>query len=614
MLRPLFLLCLLGCLTPTFADEGAESAQGVELRDYNTHCPFTSVPQSVEAWELRAADLKLQLRVAAGVFPEIDLPSVQPNVYGRVQGDGYAIQRIVFESLPGLKVTGSLYLPAGDLTGKKLPAVLSPHGHWDEARFRVAPDNEFKQALATGAERFEAAARNHIQARAVQLARMGCAVLQWDMIGYCDSQQISRDRIHGFRQQEKSQEVLPEGWLLYSPKAEMNLQSSMGLQVIATRRAVDALLSFDFVDPQRIGITGASGGGTQSFLGAALDERIAVAFPAVMVSTGMQGGCTCENTSLLRIGTNNVEMAALIAPRPLGLTAANDWTREMASDGFPQLEQVYALFGETKNVALFPAVHFGHNFNHVSRVAMYGWMNRHLKLGFDEPVLERDFQLMKTEDLTCWDAEHPQPAGGTDFERKLLADWKSRIDNHLRHLKETSETEYKHVIRQGWRVVLGLTAGTGQHELSSSPELAAGQKAGVAIEIPGKPALSFPSLGSADQPLVNNPRLAPCYTYGYNLPHFAQQAHKLAGVLRGAVQEESSDGKVVTLTASGVDAALVAAAVFCSELPPARFKLNLQVGDFQFASVDSIRDLAFLPGAEKFGDVAGLLECLTADD
>lgn len=612
MLRPVLLLCLLICLPPAFADEGAGAAQTIELRDYNSHCPFSDVPQTAEDWEQRAADLKLQLRVAAGVFPEIDLPAAQPSVYGRVKRDGYTIQRIVFESLPGLKVTGSLYLPAGDLAGKTIPGVLSPHGHWDEARFRVAPDDEFKQALATGAERFEAAARNHIQARAVQLARMGCAVLQWDMIGYCDSQQISRDRIHGFRKQDKSQEMTAEGWLLYSPKAEMNLQSSMGLQVIATQRAVDALLTFDFVDPQRIGITGASGGGTQSFLGAALDQRVAVAFPAVMVSTGMQGGCTCENTSLLRIGTNNVEMAALIAPRPLGMTAANDWTRDMASDGFPQLEQVYALFGAKKNVALFPAVHFGHNFNHVSRVGMYGWMNKHLHLRFDEPVLERDFELTEMEDLTCWDAEHPQPAGGIDFERKLLADWKSRVDNHWRQLKETDETRYQHAIGQGWRVVLGLTAKSIATKPSMVSQSVDGDNAPIVIEVPGARAMTLPGLGLVDQPLVDNPRLAPCYTYGYNLPYFVQQAHRLARVLREIARQDATQGQTVKLSASGVDAALVAAAVFCTELPRSTFELNLAFGDFQFSRVDSIRDPAFLPGAEKFGDVAGLLECITS--
>ena len=76
------------------------------------------------------------------------------------------------------------------------------------------------------------------------------------------------------------------------------------------------------VDPTRIAVTGASGGGTQTFILCAVDERPAVAFPAVMVSTAMQGGCTCENACCLRTGPGNVEFAALFSPKPLGLTAA----------------------------------------------------------------------------------------------------------------------------------------------------------------------------------------------------------------------------------------------------------------------------------------------------
>src|SRR5258708_5429209 len=103
----------------------------------------------------------------------------------------------------------------------------------------------------------------------------------------------------------------------------------MGLQTWNSIRVLDFVSSLPEVDPSRIVITGASGGGTQSFITAALDERLTAAFPAVMVSTAMQGGCICENSSLLRVETGNIEMAGLIAPRPLGMSAANDWTKDI---------------------------------------------------------------------------------------------------------------------------------------------------------------------------------------------------------------------------------------------------------------------------------------------
>ncbi len=131
------------------------------------------------------------------------------------------------------------------------------------------------------------------------LARLGCIVFHYDMVGVADSQPIAH--ASGFA----------------DVAAELRLQSAMGLQTWNSIRALDFLLSLPEVDPKRIGVTGASGGGTQTFLLGAIDDRPAVAFPAVMVSTGMQGGCVCENASYLRQGLGNVDLAAVFAPSRL---------------------------------------------------------------------------------------------------------------------------------------------------------------------------------------------------------------------------------------------------------------------------------------------------------
>src|SRR5436853_101375 len=152
---------------------------------------------------------------------------------------------------------------------------------------------------------------NSCKWRCVQLARMGCVAFFYDMIGYADSQQISQQIAHGFAKQRPEMNAA-ENWGLFSPQAETHLQSVMGLQTWDSIRALDFLASLPDVDPERIGVTGASGGGTQTFILCALDPRPAVAFPAVMVSTAMQGGCTCENASLLRVDTGNIEIQGLI--------------------------------------------------------------------------------------------------------------------------------------------------------------------------------------------------------------------------------------------------------------------------------------------------------------
>ena len=90
-----------------------------------------------------------------------------------------------------------------------------------------------------------------------------------------------------------------------------------------------------------------------------------------MVGTAMQGGCTCENACLLRVETGNVELAALFAPKPLGMTAADDWTKEMPTKGFPELQRQFAMLGAPQNVMLTPLLQFQHNYNYPSRAAMY---------------------------------------------------------------------------------------------------------------------------------------------------------------------------------------------------------------------------------------------------
>src|SRR5947209_5541697 len=162
-------------------------------------------------------------------------------------------------------------------------------------------------------------------------------------------------------------------------------------------------------------MTGASGGGPQTFILAAIDDRLAAAFPAVMVSVDMQGGCICENCSYLRVGTGNIELAGLFAPKPLGMSGANDWTKEIETKGLPELKALYRLLGAPDNVMARAYLQFGHNYNQVSRELMYNWFNKHLKLGQPEPVVERPFVPVPPAELKVFDAQHPLPKDAVDI-------------------------------------------------------------------------------------------------------------------------------------------------------------------------------------------------------
>jgi len=421
----------------------ADDPRLAPLKDLDGFFPF-SPPASVEAWNERAGEVRRRVLVSQGLWPPPTKTPLNAVIHGTIEiddalaaGGGYTVSKVFFESLPGLFVTGNLYRPKA--VSGKVPGVLFAHGHTKDARLSQQSPERVRREIASGAERFEGGGRSLYQSMCVQLARMGCVVWQWDMLGDSDSKQLSRELVHGFAKQRPEMNR-PDRWGLFSPQAESRLQSVMGLQTWNSIRSLDFLLSLPEVDPDRVAMTGSSGGGTQTMLLAALDDRLALAYPVVMVSTSMQGGCTCENASLLRIGTGNVEFAALFAPKPQGMNTADDWTREMATNGFPDLEQLYEMLGAQDRVRLFRAEHFPHNYNAVNRSAFQSFLNRQFRLGFPEPVIEHVYEPLSAEQLSVWNASHPAPAAADpEFERSLLANLARDIDGQVRAATATRE-------------------------------------------------------------------------------------------------------------------------------------------------------------------------------
>ncbi len=427
------------------------------LKDLNGYFPL-EVPATKEEWTKRADVVRQQVLVSQGLWPMPTKGPLKPVIHGLVDRDDFTVERVYFESAPGLFVTGSLFKPKG----KKGPfaGVLCPHGHWNNGRFYDAGELEVRKQIVVGAERFENSGRYPLQARCVQLARMGCVVFHYDMLGNADSQQLSHTLVHRFGVDGKRRPELEQAdsWGLYSPQAELRLQSIMGLQTLNSICALDFMLSLPDVDSQRIGVTGASGGGTQTFMLGAVDPRVTVQFPAVMVSTAMQGGCTCENCSLLRVNTGNIELAGLFAPKPLAMSAAKDWTVEIETKGMPELLKLYEMLGAKDNVKATAYLHFPHNYNQPSRAAMYSWFNKHLKLGFADPIVEGDFQPLSIPELTVFDEQHPKPPSGDDFERSLTKTLATNDDKLIAALTPTdanSLTKFRDVAGSGWKTLIG---------------------------------------------------------------------------------------------------------------------------------------------------------------
>jgi hypothetical protein len=434
------------CLTvvAVFTAHGQDSATTLDRRygkpiTLNGYFPFKP-PASKEEWMKRRQQVREQVLVANGLWPMPAKTSLHPFIHGKVRREGYTIEKVYFASLPGFYVSGNLYRPtAAPPPGGKYPAILSPHGHWANGRFYDAGEKGAKAQMQQGAEKTMEGARYPLQARCAQLARMGCVVFHYDMVGHADCTQIVHRQ--GFTDVD----------------AELDLQSFMGLQTWNSIRALDFLLSLPNVDGERVGVTGASGGGTQTFILCAIDDRPAAAFPAVMVSTAMQGGCICENCSYLRVNTGNIELAGLFAPKPLGMSAANDWTVEIEKKGLPELKTLYDLLGAPGNVMAKTFPQFGHNYNQVSREVMYNFFNKHLRLGQPEPVVERPFVPVPAQELSVYDANHPRPTDAVDAQG-VRRYWTAESKRHLQQLRDPFDAQqFRRVIGTALRVMMADT-------------------------------------------------------------------------------------------------------------------------------------------------------------
>ena len=638
------------------------------LKDLNGEFQF-EVPATAEVWQQRATSLRRQILVATGLWPLPERTPLRPVIHGKLQRDGFTVEKVYFESMPNHFVTGLLFRPDDGREGAQYPAVLCPHGHG--GRWQDYGAETVRQMIADGAERFEASGRFPKLARCATLARMGCVTFIFDMLGYADSQQISRDLAHGYAKTRPDFEG-NDSWGLFSAQAEMRLQSVMGIQTWNSVRCLDFLLELPDVDPTRVGVTGGSGGGTQTILLCAIDDRPTVAFPNGMVSTSMQGGCTCENCTLLRVGTGNVELAALFAPKPQAMTAADDWTINMMNDGYPALRKLYGMMGNQGDVYCRDLTYFPHNFNYVSRATMYKWFNRYLQLGHDEQLfLEEDFEPIFPAESSVWDEQHPAPPGGDEYERtltKYMAETSDQAIAALTPREEESLAEYRRVVGGAFEAIVGrqmpassevewvkteeevrdrffyfeglARLKTHREELpvvSLFPTDDWNGDAVIWIDEAGKASL-FDSEGdlvpaaqkliqrgsailAADlfqqgdflmdgepveqQRVVRNPREVAAYTYCYNHTLMAHRIHDVMTLISLAQGFQPETPERVHLLATAGMAPIAAAA---RALADERVDRCVVFTDgFRFADVRSYRDPRFLPGAIKYGDLPALL-------
>lgn len=338
---------------------------------------FRSGWNDLESWEARADVIR------QGIIDGMQLekmPAIEgqfnPLIHSRREMDGYAVENIAIESFPGFWITGNLYTPLKP--EEKNAAVLCPHGHAADKRLTA-----------------------DVQIRSAALARMGAIVFAYDMVGYGESHQVNH-----------------------------RMPIALVLQTYNSRRVLEYLLSRSDVDPERMGMTGGSGGGTQTFMLTAIDRRITVSAPVVQVSAHFFGGCICESGMPVHKSehhqTNNVEIAALCAPRPLLLVSnGGDWTRNTPRIEFPYVQDVYALYNAENRLENVHLPLERHDYGPSKRAAAYNFLGHYLKLNMGAMPYEygyrEDFvEILEPELLRVFDGDHTLPAGALQGDEEVM--------------------------------------------------------------------------------------------------------------------------------------------------------------------------------------------------
>jgi hypothetical protein len=295
---------------------------------------LSSLYSNAAQWQLRKDSLRVCMWKALQLSPLPPMPNSKPIIVNKRTMNGYTIENIAFEILPGLYLCGSLYRPA-KVKGK-VPVVLCPDGHWAKHRYR-----------------------EDCQYRCATLARMGCIAISYDLFAWGES-------------------------LLQFKTEDHRRALAMTIQVLGTLRIMDYLLALKEVDTSRVAISGGSGAGSHTMLITALDSRIKLSAPVVMLSSYHSGGCPCESGMGIHLcggGTDNPEIAAMAAPRPqLIVSDGKDWTDHVPQVEFPYLQKMYGYYGAKDSVENVHLPEEGHDFGINKRIALYNFIGKHFRL------------------------------------------------------------------------------------------------------------------------------------------------------------------------------------------------------------------------------------------
>ncbi len=342
----------------TALDKRLETLEGLET------------PEQIAAYQHR---LKSDFLEHIGPLPE--RTPLNARIMGRLPGNGYRVEKILFESRPGFWVSSLLYLPPGD---EPRPGILFPCGHSENGKAAEA-----------------------YQQTCILLAKNGFVVLCYDPIGQGERKQLIE--ADGTGQYRATSEHMVEG------VAPILLGHSLATYMIwDAMRGIDYLRSRPEVDPERIGCTGNSGGGNLTSYLMALDDRIDCAAPGCFITTTRRkndspgpGDAEQNIHGQIAFGMDHPDYLIMQAPSPVLIcSATKDFVPIAGSwEAFRQAKRIYTTLGFSERVDLIET-NASHGYTTQLRVGATRWMRRWLS-GIDDAIEEAPSQIASDEDLQC---------------------------------------------------------------------------------------------------------------------------------------------------------------------------------------------------------------------
>lgn len=391
-------------------------------------------PADANEWQQRRTKLRENLLKAWGGFPETPC-ELAPRILGEIQRDGYRIEKLIFQTRPGVWMTANAYIPDKAKT-EKVSAILHVHGHWAGA----------KQDRV-------------VQSRCIGSVKHGFFVLVVDAFG-------AGERGLGKKLGEYHGEMT--GATLFPIGRPLS-----GLQVYENMRAVDYLQTRPEVDGKHIGITGASGGGNQTMYAGAFDERFGCVVPTCSVGTydAYLGAacCMCEVVPGAVRFTEEGDVLGLAAGRGAMITSATrdafQFSVGEAKKTFARVESLATLLGKPDGVK-HTIIESGHDYNQPMREAMYGWMTRHLKgTGDGSPLPDPEIKTEEPESLRCFPGDS-RPDDYVTIPRFAAAEARRLLEN-----RKTPDSLDAWKVEKGARLKAldAVLGGTGANAAKANP-------------------------------------------------------------------------------------------------------------------------------------------------